>query len=295
MESDFRSDTVTRPCAAMRAAMAAAEVGDDVLDGDPTVAALEKEGAAWLGKDGALFVPSGTMANQIAMGAWTRPGDELIAEREAHVLVYEAGAAGALHGLQSVTLAGHKGALDPAQVAAALRPDFVHCPRTGLVCVEQTHMASGGSVVPLENLRAVAEVARAAGVAVHMDGARLAHAVVASGVAARDYAACADSVSLCLSKGLGAPVGSLIAGPAEFLERARRVRKQLGGWMRQAGIIAAAGRMALAENVERLADDHLLAKELAAVVEGFSGLGVPAGGPETNLVPVRVEREGLGA
>jgi threonine aldolase len=156
-------------------------------------------------------------------------------------------------------------------------------------------MASGGSVVPLENLRAVAEVARAAGVAVHMDGARLAHAVVASGVAARDYAACADSVSLCLSKGLGAPVGSLIAGPAEFLERARRVRKQLGGWMRQAGIIAAAGRMALAENVERLADDHLLAKELAAVVEGFSGLGVPAGGPETNLVPVRVEREGLGA
>jgi threonine aldolase len=279
----------------MRAAMAAAEVGDDVLDGDPTVRALEEEGAAWLGKPGALYVPSGTMANQVALGAWTRPGDELIAEREAHVLVYEAGAAGALHGLQAITLTGTAGALDPAEVAAALRPDYVHCPRTGLICVEQTHMASGGRVVPLDNLAAVAAVAREGAVPVHLDGARLAHAVVASGVSAERYAACADSVSLCLSKGLGAPVGSLIAGDDEFLERARTVRKRLGGWMRQAGIIAAAGRIALAENVERLGQDHALARDLAQLVDGFAALSGPRGGPETNLVPVTVGGEGLAA
>lgn len=279
----------------MRAAMAAAEVGDDVLDGDPTVGALEEEGARWLGKEGALFVPSGTMANQVALGAWTRPGDEIIAERGAHILVYEAGAVGALHGLQSITLTGESGALDPDDVAAALRPDFVHCPRTSLLCVEQTHMASGGSVVPLENLAAVAAVARGAGVAVHMDGARLAHAVVASGIPATRWAACADSVSLCFSKGLGAPVGSLIAGGGAFLERARTVRKRLGGWMRQSGIIAAAARIALAENVARLQEDHEMAGRLAELVGRFDGLSGPAGGPQTNLVPVTIEREDLDA
>jgi threonine aldolase len=279
----------------MREAMAGAEVGDDVLDGDPTVRALEEEGARWLGKEGSLFVPSGTMANQVALGAWTRPGDEIIAERGAHILVYEAGAVGALHGLQVVTLAGDAGALDPEDVAAAIRPDFVHCPRTGLVCVEQTHMASGGSVVPLDNLEAVAAVAREATVPVHMDGARLPHAVVASGIPAQRWAACADSVSLCFSKGLGAPVGSLIAGDRAFLERARVVRKRLGGWMRQSGIIAAAARIALDENVNRLEDDHALAGQLAELVGRFAGLSGPVGGPQTNLVPVAVEREDLDA
>lgn len=289
--SDFRSDTVTRPSAAMRAAMAEAEVGDDVLDGDPTVGALERYAAEWLGKAGALFVPSGTMANQVAVGAWTRPGDELVVERGAHVVNYEGGAAGALHGVQCVTLEGERGALDPEAVRGALRPANLHLPRTGLLGLEQTHMGSGGRVVPLESLRACAAVARGAGVPVHLDGARLANAVVASGVEAREYAAVADSVSLCLSKGLGAPVGSVVAGDEAFLERARGVRKRLGGWMRQAGVIAAAGLLALRENVERLAEDHALAREVARACDAHPSLSSPPEEVETNLVLVRLAPE----
>ena len=292
---DFRSDTVTRPSARMRAAIAEAEVGDDVLDGDPTVRELEAYAAEWLGKAGALYVPSGTMANQIAVGAWTRPGDELIVERGAHVVNFEAGAAGYLHGVQCVTLGSEGGALDAAEVRAALRPLNLHLPRTGLICTEQTHMGSGGRVVPLGSLEAVAEVARSAGVPVHMDGARLANAQVASGVAARDFAATADSVSLCLSKGLGAPVGSILAGDLEFLERARLVRKRLGGWMRQAGLIAAAGLVALRENVERLAEDHALARALAECCQDRPGLHVAPQEVHTNLVMVRVDHPRLDA
>ncbi len=272
----------------MRAAMAAAEVGDDVLDGDPTVQALEASAAAWLGKQAALFVPSGTMANQVALGVWTRPGDEVVVEAGAHVANFEGGAAGYLHGLQTRTLAGEGGALDPEELRGCLRPHNVHLPDASLVCVEQTHMGSGGRVVPLENLRAVRAVCTELGRPVHMDGARLANAVVASGVDARDWAACADSVSVCLSKGLGAPVGSIVAGDSEFREQALRVRKRLGGWMRQAGILAAAGRMALEENVERLAEDHALARELAACLDTFAELEAPSREVETNLVMVRV-------
>ncbi len=287
--SDFRSDTVTRPSAAMRAAMAAALVGDDVLDGDPTVRELEAFAAEWLGKEGALFVPSGTMANQIAVGSWTRPGDELIVERGAHVVNFEAGAVGYLHGVQCVTLGSEGGVLDAAEVRAAVRAESLHLPRTGLICTEQTHMSSGGRVVPLDALEAVAEVARSAGVPVHMDGARLANAQVASGIAAREFAATADSVSLCLSKGLGAPVGSIIAGDLEFLQRARLVRKRLGGWMRQAGLIAAGGLLALRENVDRLAEDHALARALAECCQGRTGLHVTPQDVHTNLVMVGVE------
>ncbi|MCC6406762.1 MAG: aminotransferase class I/II-fold pyridoxal phosphate-dependent enzyme [Planctomycetes bacterium] len=286
--SDFRSDTVTRPTAAMRAAMAAAEVGDDVLDGDPTVKELEARAAEFLGKDGALFVPSGTMANQVALGAWTRSGDEILVEREAHVVRWEAGAAGFLHGVQSVTLSSVRGAMDPGEVRATIRPDFIHCPRTALICVEQTHMGSGGSVVPLANLEAIAKVAREHAIPVHMDGARLANAAVASRIAASRYAACADSVSLCFSKGLGAPVGSVIAGSADFLARAKVVRKRLGGWMRQSGLIAAGALHALEHHVERLADDHALAKELARALHGLPGLACPPEAVETNLVLVQV-------
>lgn len=289
VRSDFRSDTLTRPSAAMREAMARADVGDDVLDGDPTVRALEEYAADWVGKAGALFVPSGTMANQIALGAWTRPGEELVVERGAHIVNFEGGAAGYLHGLQCVTLAGAKGALQADEVRAALRPENIHLPDTGLICVEQTHMASGGRVVSLEALSRVAEVAREAGVPVHMDGARLANAVVASGISASEFGAQADSVSVCLSKGLGAPVGSIIAGDEAFLVRARVLRKRLGGWMRQAGIIAAAGLMALRENVERLAEDHQLAREVAACCHAHEGLWAPSDDVETNLVMVRVE------
>ena len=284
--SDFRSDTVTQPSEEMRRAMASADVGDDVLDGDPTVRRLEEFAAEWLAKDGALFVPSGTMANQVALGAWTRPGDELICERGAHVVNYEAGAPGYLHGLQSITLTGELGALDPSEVRSSIKPDFIHCPKTGVVCMEQTHMSSGGSVVPMESMTAVKEICGEAGVPVHLDGARLANAEAASGVSAAAWAATADSVSVCLSKGLGAPVGSLVAGDADFLLRARVVRKRLGGWMRQAGIIAAGGLYALQSNRERLAEDHALAKELAARLDRMEGLSCDPAAIQTNLVIV---------
>lgn len=280
--ADFRSDTVTVPTPEMRAAMAAANVGDDVLDGDPTVGALEERVASLLGKDAALFVPSGTMANQVALGAWTRPGDELIVERDAHVASYEAGAAGALHGLQMRTLVGRRGTLDPGEVRALIRPDFIHCPRTALVCLEQTHMSSGGSIVPLEALRAVAALAREHGLPVHVDGARLFHAVVESGVSAAEVVDGADSVSICFSKGLGAPVGSAISGPREFIGRARLVRKRLGGWMRQAGIVAAGALWALEHGVERLRDDHALARALGAALDAHAAIACEP--VETNIV-----------
>ena len=286
--SDFRSDTVTLPTDEMREAMASAEVGDDVLDGDPTVGRLEAAAAAWLGKEGALFVSSGTMANQVALGAWTSPGDEIICERGAHIVNYEAGAPAALHGVQILTLDGDRGALDAAEVKASLRPDFIHCPDTGLVCMEQTHADSGGSVVGMEAMQAVHAVCLEAGIPVHLDGARLANAEIASGVSAAKWAATAESVSVCLSKGLGAPVGSVIAGDIAFLERARVVRKRLGGWMRQAGIIAAGGLYALENNRERLAEDHALAKDLAGRLDRFDGLSSDPEEVDTNLVVVRV-------
>jgi len=276
----------------MRKAMAAAEVGDDVLDGDPSVRRLEERVARWLGKAGALFVPSGTMANQVALGAWTRPGDEIVAERSAHIVCWEAGAAGAVSGVQTFTLHAPSGALDPDEVRRAVRLESIHCPRTALVCVEQTFMGSGegpgGCVVPLENLRAVRQAAKEHGLPVHMDGARLANAVVASGIEAGAWAACADSVSICLSKGLGAPVGSLIAGEDEFLGRAKLARKRLGGWMRQAGILAEAGLFALERNVERLADDHALARSVAEALHGLPGLSCPPEDVQTNIVMVQV-------
>ncbi len=288
--ADFRSDTVTRPTAAMRAAMAAAEVGDDVLDGDPTVGALEARAARWLGKEGALFVPSGTMANQVALGAWTSPGDEAIVDERAHVLVFEAGAMAHLHGIQALALPSTNGVLDPERVRAAIRPRYVHCPRTRLLCLEQTHMGSGGRVVPLANLRALSALAREHGLSVHLDGARLPNAVVASGIAADAWAACADSVSICLSKGHGAPVGSLVAGDAAFLERARVLRKRLGGWMRQAGILAAAGLLALEDGLARLSEDHALARALASALAGLEGLSASPAEVETNIVNVHVLR-----
>jgi threonine aldolase len=294
--SDFRSDTVTRPSAEMRAAMAAAEVGDDVLDGDPTVRRLEQRAAELLGKEGALFVPSGTMANQVALGSWTRPGDEIVVERSAHVVCWEAGAPGALHGVQSLTLHAPDGRLDPDEVRSVVRMRSTHCPRTALVCVEQSFMgsgeAAGGCVVPLAHLRAVKRCAEELGLPVHMDGARLFNAAVAAREAPRDHAACADSVSICLSKGLGAPVGSLIAGDKAFLERARLVRKRLGGWMRQAGILAAAGLYALEHNVERLAADHALARDVARALAGHAGLSAEPSAVETNIVMARVARAG---
>ncbi|MEO6709593.1 MAG: GntG family PLP-dependent aldolase [Planctomycetota bacterium] len=291
--SDFRSDTVTRPSPGMRAAMQDAELGDDVLDGDPTVRKLEERITRMLGKERALFVPSGTMANQVALGSWTRPGDEIIAERSCHIVTFEAGAAGYLHGLQSTTLESPRGTLEPEVLARVVRPKSVHCAKTALITLEQSFMGTGeepgGRVIPLESLQRTAEFARKQGIPVHLDGARLFNAAVASGVDAAKYAACADSVSICLSKGLGAPVGSLIVGDTAFVERGRLVRKRLGGWMRQAGFLAAAGLYALENNVARLAQDHALARTLAKALHGLRGLSCPPESIETNMVMVQID------
>lgn len=278
---DLRSDTVTRPSAAMRAAMAAAEVGDDVYGEDPTVNALQAAAAARIGKEAALFVPSGTMANQVAIRALTRHGDLILASEGAHVLRYESGAAAALSGVQVATI-GHAGVFDADDVRRAITPADHHNPPTTLVAVENTHNAAGGRVFPWPSLMAVVQVARERGLALHLDGARLFNAEIASGIAAARWAEPFDSVSFCFSKGLGAPIGSVVCGSAALVDRMHRIRKMLGGGMRQAGILAAAGLHALEHNVARLDDDHANARRLA---DGLVARGLvvdPA--PETNIV-----------
>jgi threonine aldolase len=283
---DLRSDTVTRPTAAMRAAIAAAEVGDDVYGEDPTVNRLEALAARRLGKEAALFVPSGTMANQVSIRVHTSPGDLVLAAEGAHVLLYESGGAAALSGVQIRTL-GRDGVFDADDVRAALPPDDDHFAPVRLVAIENTHNNAGGRVFPLEQARAVAAVARERGLRLHLDGARIFNAEVASGVPAAAFAEPFDTVAFCLSKGLGAPVGSLVCGSAETIWRVHRVRKMLGGGMRQAGLLAAAGIHALEHHVERLAEDHRNAARLA---RGLEELGLPVDPkPETNMVLFRVE------
>jgi threonine aldolase len=282
---DLRSDTVTRPGAAMRRAMAGAEVGDDVYGEDPTVRRLEELAAHRLGKEAALFVPSGTMANQASLRVHTQPGDLVLAAADSHVLLFEAGAASALAGVQIRTLGSH-GVFDGDDVRAAVTPPDAHYPPTTLVCVENTHNRAGGRVFPFELLREVTGAAREAGLRLHLDGARLFNAEVASGVPAAAWAEPFDTVSFCLSKGLGAPVGSLVCADGETIRRVHRVRKQMGGGMRQAGILAAAGIHALEHHVERLAEDHANARLLA---EGLEKLGLVVDPPpETNIVLFRV-------
>jgi threonine aldolase len=279
---DLRSDTVTRPTPAMRRAMAEAEVGDDVLGDDPTVRALEQQGAELLGKEAALFVPSGTMANQLAILLHCRGGDAALMEQSAHPFNYEAGGAALIAGVMIRTLPGERGWLDPEAVERAFPPVDPHFAPITLVSAEDTSNRGGGSVYPLERLDALAALAHARGAATHLDGARLMNAAVASGLPAARRAQGWDTVSLCLSKGLGAPVGSLLCGPRALLEeRGRRMRKALGGGMRQSGILAAAGLHALEHHVERLALDHHRARRLAA---GLQALGFPTPTPETNMV-----------
>jgi threonine aldolase len=265
----------------MREAMAKAEVGDDVHGEDPSVNRLQERVAALLGKEAALFFPSGTMANQAALRVHTRPGDVVIASRDAHILKYEAGAASALSGLQIKTI-GSAGGFAPEEVSAALHPGDVHFAPTTLLAVENTHNAAGGRMFRPEPLEALANAARAAGLAVHCDGARLWNAAIALGLPPAALAAPFDTVSVCLSKGLGAPVGSLVAGSREHVSKLRRIRKMLGGGMRQAGVLAAAGEFALDHHLARLADDHAHAARLA---RGLTELGFAVEGtPETNIV-----------
>ncbi|MCB9679234.1 MAG: low-specificity L-threonine aldolase [Alphaproteobacteria bacterium] len=282
---DLRSDTVTRPTPGMLAAMASAELGDDVLGDDPTVKALEARAAALAGKEAAIFTPSGTMANLIAICVSTRKGDEVLQEAGAHPFNYEAAGAGAVAGVQIRPLAADRGILDPATVEAAIRADNDHFAPATLLCVEDTSNRGGGSVYPLERLDALTALAERRGLRTHLDGARAMNAVVKSGVPLERRARGFDTVSFCFSKGLGAPVGSVLCGSGADMHRARRVRKMLGGGMRQSGVLAAACLYALDHHVDRLADDHRRADQLAA---GLAALGYATDPHETNLLYVQI-------
>jgi threonine aldolase len=288
---DLRSDTVTRPTPAMRAAMAAAEVGDDVFHDDPSINRLEEQVARILGKEAALFVPSGTMSNQICVKAHTHPGDELICDVDCHIYNYEAGGPAVLSGVTCRTLNGDFGVLDVSQMTDKIRPDNEHLVHTRLVCLENTHNRGGGRVYPLEKIRAIGEWTRKNGLILHLDGARLWNAVVATGVPAATWASHFDSVSVCFSKGLGAPVGSALAGPKEFVARARKIRKLFGGGMRQAGVIAAGALHALENHIDRLADDHRNAKVIAEAIADTPGLHLDPPRVETNLIWFNIEKE----
>lgn len=279
---DLRSDTVTRPSAGMRAAMAAAEVGDDAFGDDPTVRALEERVAALLGMEAGLFVPSGIMGNQLALGVLGRPGTEVVLEASAHIGTWEEGAPSALWGLQLRPVPGLGGCPTPGAVREAARGETPFLSSTSVVCLENTHLASGGRVVPPSAMAPLVEVAHSVGAAVHLDGARLWNAAVASGRAPAEWTTAVDTAMVSLSKGLGCPAGALLLGPAPVIRDARRLRRRLGGQMRQVGILAAAGLYALDHNLQRLRDDHALALALARGVAGLDGLRV--GLPETNIV-----------
>jgi len=281
---DLRSDTVTRPTPAMRRAMLEAEVGDDVLGDDPTVLRLQERIAGILGKEAACFVPSGTMANQAAIRAHTEPGDEIIAHEFSHIYNYEGGAPAALSGCSLRFARGERGLFGPEEIDALTRPIDNHAPRTRLVVIENTNNTGGGAVWPLSLVHAVAERARARGLRLHLDGARLWNACAASGVSPADYAAPFDSVSTCFSKGLGAPVGSAVAGSREFVTRVFRFRKMFGGAMRQSGILAAAALYALDHHRERLVEDHANAKALARGLAGTGRYVIDPEHVETNIV-----------
>lgn len=285
---DLRSDTVTLPTPAMREAMARAEVGDDVFGEDPTMRELEAETAAVLGKEAALFTVSGTMANQLAVRSHTESGDELFVEANAHIYYYEGGAPAALSGVSCQLLQGQRGIFTGADLEAALRPSDSHFPRPRLVCIENTHNRGGGKIWSLEQLNDVAATARRHGLQMHLDGARLWNAAVATGVAEKEWAAPFDTVSVCFSKGLGAPVGSALAGSKEMIARARRFRKMFGGGMRQAGILAAAALFAVKNNRARLAEDHANARALAQGIARCPGFEINVGEVETNMVRFRL-------
>ena len=289
---EFRSDTMTMPTEAMREAMRGAELGDDVCREDPTVGRLEAEAAKITGKEAALFVPSGTFGNQCAIRVHTSHGDEMIVCETAHIIEHEAGAAAALSGVQTRTIAPRNGEYITAEeIMPRLRVvDDIHHPRTGLIALENA--TSSGTVMPLEEMRRVKELAREHGIPVHLDGARLFNAALAMGVRPAAVASEVESVTFCLSKGLGAPVGSMLCGTSEFIERARRVRKMMGGGMRQAGVLAAAGLIAISDGAGRLGEDHDNAKLLAGLLAKIQGVVIDPGKVQTNMVFCRIDFPG---
>jgi len=282
--SDFRSDTVTRPCADMRRAMATAEVGDDVLGDDPTVNRLQERVADLFGVEAALFVPSGTMGNEIGVKLLTQPGEEILCEERSHVFVNEAGALGLISGVQTRPLPGPAGVPSLEAIEGAIRDPDVHHPRTSLIVLENSHNYAGGRVIPLETMAAIRALARRRGVAVHLDGARLFNAAVAAATPVARYAEQVDTLTFCFSKGLGCPAGSMVLGSRELMGRARRIRKALGGGMRQVGILAAACEWSLDHLVDRLADDHARARRLAEGFASMRGCAVDPREVETNIV-----------
>lgn len=282
---DMRSDTVTRPTPAMRQAMADAEVGDDVLDGDPSVRRLEAKVAGMLGKEAGVFFPTGTMANQAAVWVLTQPGTEILLDSESHILNYELAGAAALSGVQVRPVPSRNGSLmDAESLERAFRPASPHYPEASLICVENTHNGAGGLITPLSELRKIRDVARGRRIPVHMDGARLWNAAIASGTSLADFASCADTVMLSFAKGLGAPVGAALVGGADHMARARVARKRFGGGMRQSGILAAGVLYALDNHMDRLKDDHVNAATFAGIVNGVGGASVVQ--PDTNIVMV---------
>jgi threonine aldolase len=291
---DLRSDTVTKPTPAMRRAMYDAEVGDDVLGDDPTVQRLEELAAARLGKEAALFVPSGTMGNLVSLLVHCGRGDEVILGDQAHTYVYEAGGSSAVGSIHPRPLPNRPdGTIDLALLEASIRPDDIHAPRTRLITLENTHNRCGGAVLPVAYMDAVSALAQRRGLALHLDGARVFNAAVALGVDVQALVRGCDSINFCLSKGLGAPVGSVVVGSAAFIHEARRARKLVGGGMRQAGVIAAAGIVALTEMVNRLAEDHANARRLAEGIAGLPGIVLDPATVQTNIVIFALERSDL--
>lgn len=282
--SDFRSDTVTLPTPAMREAMARAELGDDVLGTEPTASRLEAMTADLLGKEAGLFVPSGTMGNQIAIALHAQRGQEVICEFGAHTYNNESGALALIAGAQVRPIHGSAGVMEPAHVEALVRPANIHNPRTALITVENTHNAAGGTIVPLQNIRALGEVARRHGLKYHLDGARLWNAHVATGVPLKDWCAPFDTVNVCLSKGLCSPVGSVLVGSRAEVERGRYLRKQLGGGMRQSGILAACGIVSITQMIGRLKDDHTNARKLAEGLARLPGVQLDLSTVQTNII-----------
>lgn len=289
---DLRSDTVSRPSDAMRAAMTSAEVGDDVFGDDPTVIELERKAAALLGKEAALYVASGTMANLISVLTHTKPGDEILLGDECHIFQYELGGAARLAGVLTRTLPNRPdGTLDRDAVIAAARMENLHSPGSRLLCLENTHNRCGGAAIPKATMDSLGEAAHSRKMSVHLDGARIFNAAAALGVSASSLAENCDSVSFCLSKGLGCPVGSLLCGTSDFIESARRNRKMLGGGMRQVGILAAAGIYALDHNIQRISEDH---QNAALLADGLRELGpFRPNHPQTNIVVADIVRGDL--
>jgi len=292
---DFRSDTITEPTEEMREAMARAKVGDDGREGDPTVRELEEYSAQLLGKEAGLFVVSGTMGNLVPILAHTTHGQEMILERDAHIYWYEVGGMAAVGGLVVNRVPGRDGVMTPEDVEAAIRGDNVHFPKTGLICVENTHNVAGGTCWTVAQMAAVKAVAARRGIPVHLDGARLFNAAVALGVPAREIAAQTDSATFCLSKGLSAPVGAIIVGSKAFIEVAKKKRKMLGGTLRQGGVIAAAGLVALRTMIDRLAEDHANARRLAEKFHVIPGVAVDVNTVQTNIVRTKVSGLGVPA